>query len=105
MLLSDGKDVLFEKEQINLGRRGCAEQLQWALFTGAQKADRHREPPHGQRLNSRASGARAATGPTSDGPGQVAEPLVGQDAEGRISGVQSYGFRRGRRDGVGDWFM
>ncbi|MEC8096687.1 MAG: RNB domain-containing ribonuclease, partial [Cyanobacteriota bacterium] len=39
MLLSDGKDRpnVRQKERLNLGRRGCAENLHWALFTGAQE--------------------------------------------------------------------
>ena len=39
MLLSDGKDRpnVRQKERLNLGRRGCADDLQWSLFTGAQE--------------------------------------------------------------------
>ena len=97
MLLSDGKDRpnVRQKERINLGRRGCAEQLQWALFTGAQEEKLTGVVNHRlvQRLNSR---RRQVLELQRDLLAMVqarsAEPLVGQDAEGRVSGVQSYGF-------------
>jgi len=97
MLLSDGKDRpnVRQKERINLGRRGCAEQLQWALFTGAQEQKLTGVVNHRlvQRLNSR---RRQVLELQRDLLAMVqarsAEPLVGQDAEGRVSGVQSYGF-------------
>ena len=97
MLLSDGKDrpTVRQKERINLGRRGCAEQLQWALFTAAQEEKLTGVVNHRlvQRLNSR---RRQVLELQRDLLAMVqarsAEPLVGQDAEGRVSGVQSYGF-------------
>ncbi len=96
-LLRDGKGRpnVRQKESLNLGRRGCAEQLKWALFTGAQEEKltsivNHRQV---QRLNSR---RRRVLELQRDLLAMVqarsAEPLVGQDAEGRVSGVQSYGF-------------
>ena len=97
MLLSDGKDRpnVREKERLNLGRRGCAENLHWALFTGAQEEKLVSIVNHRlvQRLNSR---RRQVLELLRDLQAMVqarsAEPLVGQDAEGRVSGVQSYGF-------------
>ena len=97
MLLSDGKDRpnVRQKERLNLGRRGCAENLHWALFTGAQEEKLVSIVNHRlvQRLNSR---RRQVLELLRDLQAIVqarsAEPLVGQDAEGRVSGVQSYGF-------------
>ena len=97
MLLSDGKDRpnVRQKERLNLGRRGCAENLHWALFTGAQEEKLVSIVNHRlvQRLNSR---RRQVLELLRDLQAMVqarsAEPLVGQDAEGRVSGVQSYGF-------------
>ena len=96
MLLSDGKDRpnVRQKERLNLGRRGCAENLHWALFTGAQEEKLVSIVNHRlvQRLNSR---RRQVLELLRDLQAMVqarsAEPLVGQDAEGRVSGVQSYG--------------
>jgi len=97
MLLNDGKDRpnVRQKERLNLGRRGCAENLHWALFTGAQEEKLVSIVNHRlvQRLNSR---RRQVLELLRDLQAMVqarsAEPLVGQDAEGRVSGVQSYGF-------------
>ena len=97
MLLSDGKDRpnVRQKERLNLGRRGCGENLHWALFSGAQEEKLVSIVNHRlvQRLNSR---RRQVLELLRDLQAMVqarsAEPLVGQDAEGRVSGVQSYGF-------------
>ena len=97
MLLSDGKDRpnVRQKERLNLGRRGCADDLQWSLFTGAQeeKLTNIVSQRLVQRLNSR---RRQVLELQRDLLAMVqarsAEPLVGQEAAGHVSGVQSYGF-------------
>ena len=97
MLLSDGKDRpnVRQKKRLNLGRRGCADDLQWSLFTGAQeeKLTNIASQRLVQRLNSR---RRQVLELQRDLLAMVqarsAEPLVGQEAAGHVSGVQSYGF-------------
>ena len=97
MLLSDGKDRpnVRQKERLNLGRRGCADDLQWSLFTGPQeeKLTNIVSQRLVQRLNSR---RRQVLELQRDLLAMVqarsAEPLVGQEAAGHVSGVQSYGF-------------
>ena len=97
MLLQDGKDrpSVRQKERLQLGQRGCAEALQWSLFTATQEERLQSIVSHRlvQRLNGR---RRQVLELQRDLLAMVqarsAEHLVGQVAEGRVSGVQSYGF-------------
>ena len=84
-----------QKERVALGRRGAENDVQWSLFTAAQD-----EKLRGiitsrllHRLNAR---RRQVLELESDllalVQARAAQHLVGQEAEGRVSGVQSYGF-------------
>lgn len=97
LLLQDGKDrpSVRQKERVALGRRGAENDVQWSLFTAAQD-----EKLRGiitsrllHRLNAR---RRQVLELESDllalVQARAAQHLVGQEAEGRVSGVQSYGF-------------
>ncbi len=97
MLLQDGKDrtSVRQKERIALGRRGAADAIQWSLFTAAQD-----EKLRGivsqrllHRLNTRRRQVLELEGDLlSLVQARAAQLLVGQEADGRVSGVQSYGF-------------
>ena len=97
MLLQDGKDrpSVRQKERIALGRRGAADSIQWSLFTAAQDEKLHglvsRRLLH--RLNARRRQVLELEGDLlSLVQARAAQLLVGQEADGRVSGVQSYGF-------------
>ncbi len=96
-LLTDGKDrpTVRQKTRLNLGLKGAGSDLNWPLFTASQD-----EKLNGlvnervvQRLNSR---RRQVLELEKDLLSMIqarsAQPLIGQEVEGRISGVQSYGF-------------
>ena len=96
-LLQDGKDrpTVRHKTRLALGERGCAETLSWPLFTASQE-----EKLQGicterfvQRLNSRRRQVHELERDlVTMVQARSAEPLVDSETEGRISGVQSYGF-------------
>jgi ribonuclease R len=96
-LLQDGKDrpTVRHKTRLALGERGCAETLSWPLFTASQE-----EKLQGvcterfvQRLNSRRRQIHELERDlVTMVQARSAEPLVDSETEGRISGVQSYGF-------------
>ena len=97
MLLQDGKDrpTVRQKQRLQLGLRGCAESLQWSLFTGAQ--DERLRSIFPARLVQRLNGRRRQVLELQRDllamvQARSAEHLVGQVAVGRVSGVQSYGF-------------
>ena len=96
-LLQDGKDrpSVRQKERIVLGRRGSADAVQWPLFTAAQdekiRGIINRRLLH--RLNARRRQVLELEGDLlALVQARAAQQLVGQEAEGRVSGVQSYGF-------------
>lgn len=96
-LLQDGKDrpTVRHKTRLTLGERGCGEALSWPLFTASQE-----EKLQGicterfvQRLNSRRRQIHELERDlVTMVQARSAEPLVDSETEGRISGVQSYGF-------------
>jgi len=97
MLLQDGKDrpTVRQKQRLQLGLCGCAESLQWSLFTGAQ--DERLRSIFPARLVQRLNGRRRQVLELQRDllamvQARSAEHLVGQVAVGRVSGVQSYGF-------------
>ena len=97
MLLQDGKDraSVRQKERVALGRRDSFKAVDWALFTGTQeeKLQNLITPRLVQRLNSRRRQVLELSGDLKAmAQARAAEGLVGQEAEGRVSGVQSYGF-------------
>ena len=96
-LLTDAKDrpTVRHKTRLKLGGRGAGADLTWPLFTASQD-----EKLNGlvnnrtvQRLNTR---RRQVLELEKDLLSMIqarsAQPLIGQQVEGRISGVQSYGF-------------
>lgn len=96
-LLSEAKDRpnVRQKNRVSLGKKGVGADVSWPLFTAAQE-----EKLNGliserliQRLNTR---RRQVLELEKDLLAMVqarsAQPLVGEEADGRISGVQSYGF-------------
>ena len=97
MLLQDGKDrpSVRQKERLQLGQRGCSEALQWSLFTAAQ--DERLQSIVPARLVQRLNGRRRQVLELQRDllamvQARSAEHLVGEVADGRVSGVQSYGF-------------
>ena len=97
LLLQDGKDraSVRKKERVALGRRDSFKAVDWALFTATQeeKLQNFITPRLVQRLNSRRRQVLELTQDlTAMAQARAAEDLVGHEAEGRVSGVQSYGF-------------
>ncbi|MDP7999468.1 MAG: RNB domain-containing ribonuclease [Synechococcus sp. SP1 MAG] len=96
-LLQDGKDrpTVRQKERLALGRKGCEHDLNWALFTGSQndKLKLFITDRLVQRLNGRRRQVlELEKDLLSMVQARAAQPLVGLTTDGRISGVQSYGF-------------
>jgi ribonuclease R len=96
-LLQDGKDrpTVRQKERLILGRQGCEQDLSWALFTGSQ--NEKLKSLVSDRLVQRLNGRRRQVlelekDLLSMVQARAAQPLVGLTTDGRISGVQSYGF-------------
>ena len=96
-LLQDGKDrpTVRQKERLVLGRKGSEQDLNWALFTGSQN-DKLKSLVS-DRLVQRLNGRRRQVlelekDLLSMVQARAAQPLVGLTTDGRISGVQSYGF-------------
>jgi len=96
-LLSDAKDrpTVRHKTRLKLGAKGAAADLTWPLFTASQdeKLNGLVNERTVQRLNTR---RRQVLELEKDLLSMIqarsAQPLIGQEVEGRISGVQSYGF-------------
>ena len=96
-LLNEGKDRpnVRHKTKVEIGRQGAGDQITWPLFTASQDqklAELFRERML-QRLNTR---RRQVSDLRKDmiamAHARSAEPLVNQEQNGVISGVQSYGF-------------
>jgi ribonuclease R len=96
-LLQDGKDrpTVRQKERLVLGCKGCELELKWGLLTGSQN-DKLKVLVNDrlvQRLNSRRRQVlELEKDLLSMVQARAAQPLIGLITEGRISGVQSYGF-------------
>ena len=96
-LLSDGKDrpTVRHKQRLTLGNRDCAGQVSWPLFAGSieDKLQQLCTDRLIQKLNGR---RRQILELERDLVAMVqartAEPMLNKDFDGRISGVQSYGF-------------
>ena len=96
-LLSDAKDrpTVRHKTRLKLGAKGAAVDLTWSLFSASQdeKLNGLVNERTVQRLNTR---RRQVLELEKDLLSMIqarsAQPLIGQEVEGRISGVQSYGF-------------
>ena len=96
-LLNEGKDrpTVRQKEKAQLGHRGAASTIDWALFTPSQDqklSDVLRERTV-QRLNARRRQVHELKRDVvAMAKARSAEPMIDQVQTGIISGVQSYGF-------------
>jgi len=96
-LLTDAKDrpTVRYKTRLKLGLKGAGADLTWPLFTASQdeKLNGLVNERTVQRLNTR---RRQVLELEKDLLSMIqarsAQPLIGEQVEGRISGVQSYGF-------------
>ena len=96
-LLNDGKDrpTVRHKDKAALGKRDAGASVNWPLFTATQeqKLVEGLQDRQVVRLNNR---RRQAGDLRKDlismAQARSAEPMVGEEHRGRISGVQSYGF-------------
>ena len=96
-LLSDGKDrpTVRHKQRLTLGNRDAAAEVAWPLFTASleEKLQQLCSERFIQKLNGR---RRQVLELERDLVAMVqartAEPLLNQELDGQISGVQSYGF-------------
>ena len=96
-LLTDAKDrpTVRHKTRLKLGLKGAGADLTWPLFTASQdeKLNGLVNERTVQRLNTR---RRQVLELEKDLLSMIqarsAQPLIGEQVEGRISGVQSYGF-------------
>ena len=96
-LLNDGKDrpSVRQKETVNLGCKGAASKLAWPLFSGSlqQRLQELLQERQLQRLNSRRrQHSELCRDVIAMAQARSAEPMLGQEQQGVISGVQSYGF-------------
>lgn len=96
-LLNDGKDrpSVRQKETVNVGSKGAASRITWALFSGSLQQRlrdliQHRQL---QRINARRrQQTELCRDVISMAQARSAEPMLDQEQQGVISGVQSYGF-------------
>ncbi|MCB4398889.1 RNB domain-containing ribonuclease [Synechococcus sp. MU1625] len=96
-LLTDAKDrpTVRHKTRLKLGSKGAGADLTWPLFTASQddKLNGLVNDRTVQRLNScRRQVLELEKDLLSMIQARSAQPLIGEQVEGRISGVQSYGF-------------
>ena len=96
-LLTDAKDrpTVRHKTRLKLGCKGAGADLTWPLFTASQdeKLNGLVNDRTVQRLNScRRQVLELEKDLLSMIQARSAQPLIGEQVEGRISGVQSYGF-------------
>ncbi len=97
LLLKEGKTRPNnrQKTQLELGKKGCSEELKWDLFSEPIQT-KLREIVDTKLLNDVSSNYRKARALRNSfismAQSRTAEPLVGQTMQAIISGVQSYGF-------------
>ena len=96
-LLNDGKDrpTVRHKEKVNLGLRGAGASITWPLITASQEQKLFDNLQNRQVLrlnNRRRQVAELEKDLVAMAQARCAEPMVGDQHLGRISGVQSYGF-------------
>jgi len=97
LLLTEGKDrpSVRHKTSVDLASDGCLGNIDWPLLAPSQLAPYQKVLEHGlvQRLNGRRRFlAELQADLLAMLQARQAEPLVGQELPGVISGVQSYGF-------------
>ena len=96
-LLNDGKDrpTVRHKEKVTLGLRGVGGSITWPLITASQEQklfDNLKERQILRLNNRRRQVAELEKDLVAMAQARSAEPMVGEEHPGRISGVQSYGF-------------
>lgn len=96
-LLNDGKDrpSVRQKEKVKLGLRGAGEAVAWSLLTPNQEQkllDGLQERQVVRINNRRRQTAELEKDLVAMAQARSAQPMVGEEHTGRISGVQSYGF-------------
>ena len=96
-LLNDGKDRpnVRQREKQDLGSRECTTKISWPLFSSSQERSLQSlsEESLVHRLNARRRQSQELRQDLiAVAQARIAEPLVGQELNGVISGVQSYGF-------------
>ena len=96
-LLNDGKDrpSVRQKETVNLGNKGAASRMTWPLFSGSlqQRLQELLQERQLQRLNARRrQQSELRRDVIAMAQARSAEPMLDQEQQGVISGVQSYGF-------------
>lgn len=96
-LLNEGKDrpSVRQKDKVKLGLRGAGQSVTWPLLTASQEQKLQEGLQERQvvRINNRRRQvADLEKDLVSMAQARSAEPMVGADHSGRISGVQSYGF-------------
>ena len=96
-LLNDGKDrpSVRQKEKANLGLKGAGNNVSWPLFTATQDQkllDGIQERQIVRLNNRRRQVEEFERDLVAMAQARSAEPMVGEEHVGFISGVQSYGF-------------
>ena len=96
-LLNEGKDrpTVRHKDKANLGQRGVGKTITWQLFTATQEQkllDGIQERQIVRLNNRRRQVAELEKDLIAMAQARSAEPMVGEEHVGTISGVQSYGF-------------
>ena len=96
-LLNEGKDrpSVRQKEKVKLGLRGAGEAVTWSLLTPNQEQkllDGLQERQVVRINNRRRQTAELEKDLVAMAQARSAQPMVGEEHTGRISGVQSYGF-------------
>ena len=96
-LLNEGKDrpTVRHKDKANLGHRGAGNSVTWPLFTATQEQKLLEAIQERQivRLNNRRRQvAELEKDLVAMAQARSAEPMIGEEHTGLISGVQSYGF-------------
>ncbi len=96
-LLNDGKDrpSVRQKQTVSVGSKGAASRITWPLFSGSIHQRLHDliQKRYIQRLNSRRrQQAELRRDVISMAQARSAQPMLNNEQQGVISGVQSYGF-------------
>lgn len=96
-LLNEGKDrpTVRHKDKVNLGQKGAGSRVSWPLLTATQEQkllDGFQERQAMRLNNRRRQVSELEKDLIAMAQSRSAEPMVGEEHVGFISGVQSYGF-------------
>ena len=96
-LLNEGKDrpTVRHKDKVNLGQKGAGSRVSWPLLTATQEQkllDGFQERQAMRLNNRRRQVSELEKDLIAMAQTRSAEPMVGEEHVGFISGVQSYGF-------------